>query len=319
MTTRGILVSSAVTTALIVVAFLVPAGSTRNPEDVSDSEFVETDSTISDIQLVPEPKSDPPLKAILANFEIPIRWYKRPRPSYSYLGQNAAEDYHYLKSLAEDGDAFAAHQLANMVIGCMTDQFQTQDELDSAVTNMKETFVFVYPESGQEARATNKNEAEIYALAATRQFQICMESVGDPRDAYLRWLKMAVDGGHPVAMLDYANKMDDPVAATKLMQVVWHLGDPRALYALARHLQGIYEDGTDPTVKVSAAAAMYAFVALHSLRYPPSGNTGAGGITLDYERELRDLERLLLPHERSMAIEQASELIANNKNCCYAN
>ncbi len=247
----------------------------------------------------------------------PINWYPRPIPDLDIPDLSPAERFHFYKALADNGDGFAAHQLANMVLGC-GDSFRSEEELEVAVKSMRETFIFVEPWSGRETRANSEREAELFIELATRRFQVCGEVDGDPRDNYLHWLEVGAADRYTVAMLDYANTMDDRVAATELIREAWLAGDPNALAVLARKLNELYQDGTDPTANVPSAAAMYAFVELRIRRFPPSEDSVVGRITLDYLHQLREIEGLLQPHERDAAMAEARQMIESNGNCCYS-
>ena len=247
-----------------------------------------------------------------------IRWYKRPQQAFTHPNGSPSENFRYLKALAETGDGFAAHQLANMVLGCSHGSFQTQQALDTAMSQMRKTFTYSIPETGHLVRANNAQEAEIFINTATKQFEVCKEVTGNPRDAYKKWLEIGVNDGHTVAMLDYGNRLKDPQAAVGLFRSAWLQGDPYALHTLADGLQEMYDDGIDPAAKIPAYAAMHAFVTLHSSVYSANTESVIGRIALDYRSKLSEMARDMLPDELETAVEQSKELIASNENCCYS-
>lgn len=317
--------SAAVLVGLAIASLaLIPA----KPEDIappnaesgeaqeSESAAPSTDSSTPP-RKSPSKERAPSVDTNAVGLSVPVSFYDRPMPSWSVPSGGAVEEYEYFKYLAENGDGIAAHKLANMVHPCTTDYFRTREELDYAVQQMRETFSFVYPDTGHVVRADNAQAADIFERMAIRSHQICTRSSGDNRQSYRHWLEVAADAAHTVAMLDYANTLDDPEAALELMREAWLIGDPNGLLALSHELQALYETGVDPGAKVPAAAAMYAFVYLQQQRFSPSEESVVGRIALHYQRQLEELERLLLPHERRAAMEQAGEMIASNENCCY--
>ncbi len=265
--------------------------------------------------------SAPPTDAAVETSEVlgvSVTWYDQPRPDYPHPNGSALDNYRYYKAFADEGDGFAAHQLANIVLGCFSSRFRTEDELNTAIRQMRETFSFVYPESGRIVRARDAQEAEIFIRSARNRFAICGEEVGAPRDEYGKWLEIGANDGYTVAMLDYANFVDDPVASVELIRSAWNLGDANALRSLAATLQGSYEDGTDPTANVPAYSAMYAFVELRKSRYPANEESVIGRITLRLQQELDEMGQLLLPHELEAAIADGKALIEANESCCYS-
>lgn len=76
---------------------------------------------------------------------ITIRWYDHPARSFVFPSGSPMENYRYYRSLAESGNGLAAHQLANLMLGCRHSSFRTQEELDTATKQMKETFTYVDP------------------------------------------------------------------------------------------------------------------------------------------------------------------------------
>ncbi|MEM1261761.1 MAG: hypothetical protein AAGH76_05165 [Pseudomonadota bacterium] len=247
---------------------------------------------------------------------LDIQWRERPRPAWNSPKGDTKAQLRALEELAENGDGFAAHRLANRVIGCDS-SFRSTEELESAIKSMRETFVYTQPGSDIPSRASNAQEAEIFVMVAMQGFETCSQFEGDFREHYLHWLEIAANNNHTIAMLDYANTMHDRLAAVELIEAAWHLGESNALLVLANTLNEIYQNGLDPTAKVPAAAAMHAFVELHLMRYSPSNDSIVGQRALRYQQRLSEIDSLLLPHERDAAREQARTLIKENENCCF--
>ncbi len=87
---------------------------------------------------------------------------------------------------------------------------------------------------------------------------------------------------------------------------------------MAAGLQELYDEGIDPDAKIPAYAAMHAYVTLRSARYRADAESVVGRITLEYQSQLNDMARQMMPDELDAAVERSRNLITSNENCCYS-
>ena len=248
---------------------------------------------------------------------IAINWRELPHRNFVFPNGTPLENYEYYKALAELGNGLAAHQLANMMLGCRH-SFRTKEELDAGIVQMRETFTFTDPESKANVRIGEPAEVNQYIENATQQFENCRGFTHEQRTEHKVWLELAANNGHTTAMLDYGHQLEDPQASIELYRSTWREGDANALLSLAVGLEQIYDRGIDPSAKVPAYAAMHAFVTLLRAAHGADPERIVGRRTLRNQAKLEEMAKEMLPDELERAGELSRQLITSNENCCYS-
>ncbi len=246
-----------------------------------------------------------------------INWRASPYPDFPFPKGSPLENYHYFKLLAESGNGFAAYQLAEMMSGC-SHSFLTQEELDSAIAQLRETFTYVDPELNATVRLGDQAKVNEFITGQTKQFENCRDFTAEQRHEHLHWLELAANNGYALAMLDYGRQLEDPQASLELYRSAWQQGESYALLSLAEGLERIYDEGIDPTAKVPAYAAQHAFVTLLQETHGSDPERVVGRWTLRNRAKLDEMAKEMRQAELEAAVQLSRQMITSNKNCCFA-
>ena len=264
-------------------------------------------------------QADKKLPGPLENNEEPIiiNWYEPDHHNFPYPNGSPFDNYAYFKTFAEAGSGFAAYQLANLMSSC-SGAFLTRAELDKAITQMRRTFSYYDPEREATVRLGEPEKVEESVERKIRHFENCKVFTADQLQEHQKWIELASNNGFPLAMIEYGDKLDDPLVALELYRGAWHQGEGGALLSMATSLEKLYNQGIDPQAMIPAYAAMHAFVTLLQTAYGANPERVVGRWTIRNQAKLDQMARELLPHELETATELARTLINTNKNCCYA-
>ena len=252
--------------------------------------------------------------------ELPasVRWREHPVRSIEHHTGEWPEKYQHYRQLAEQGNGIAAHVLANMVLGCAHVEFETREQLETAVTQMRETYTYFSPTNGQLVTLDAQDNIELLIDIATKSFEQCEGLTLDERRSTVKWYEVSANHGYSLGMLDYANTLSDPIVARDLRWRAWQIGDANGLLAYARDLRDAYDSGAEPDAKFEAFVAMHAFVTLRLARYGGADpDNVVGRINHSYQAELDALAILLFPEDLEAGKKQATDLLRMNPNCCY--
>jgi hypothetical protein len=307
--------------ALALVGFLYIALH-RDSADVTMQELVsdpqtETANRATDEMTVDSVGDDlPDLPS--SEFEpLDISWRELPYQNFPFPNGSPSENYLYYRSLAESGNGFAAYQLAEMMRGC-SDAFNSREELDSAIEQMRQTGRYFNPELHAIVWIGDQADINAIAKAKTLQFENCQAFTIEQRHEHSLWLELAVNNGYTLAMVEYGQRLDDPQVSLELYRTAWQQGSAEALLSLAEGLEQIYDDGIDPTAKVPAYAARHAFVTLLESAYGSNPERVVGRWTLRNRAQLDEMAKEMRPAELAAAVELSRQMISSNENCCFA-
>jgi len=311
-------------TAVIAVALilLVYAGSLNEAEVALESNVAITPENTASQNSAPLFQPEQADKTIPGSVEkneepIIINWYEPDHRNFPFPSGYPLDNYAYYKTLAESGSGIAAYQLANLMSSC-AGSFLTREELGTAIAQMQRTFTYYDPEREATVRLGEPENVNESVERKIRHFETCQAFTAEQRQEHSRWMELASNYGYPLAMLEYGDKLDDPVAALELYRGAWHQGEGGALLSMATGLEKLYNQGIDPQAMIPAYAAMHAFVTLLQTAYGADPERVMGRWTIRNQAKLDQMARELLPHELETATELARRLIDTNKNCCYA-
>lgn len=311
-------------TAVIAVSLilLVNAGSVDEAEITVESNVAinpENSASLNSAPVSQPAQADKTIPDSVENNEEPIiiNWYEPDYRNVPFPNGSALDNYAYYKTFAEAGSGIAAYQLANLMRSC-SGAFLTRAELDTAIAQMRRTFSYYDPEREATVRLGEPEKVEEFVESRIRHFENCNVFTAEQRQEHDMWMELASNNGHPLAMLEYGDKLDDPVAALELYRGAWHQGQGGALLSMATGLEKLYHQGIDPQAMIPAYAAMHAFVTLLQTAYGANPERVVGRWTIRNQAKLDQMARELLPHELETATEMARTLINTNKNCCYA-
>ena len=301
---------------------LVYAGSLNEAEVAPENNVAITPETTAKQNSAPlsqSPQADKTIPGSVGNNEEPIiiNWYEPDHRNFPFPSGSPLDNYAYYKTLAEAGSGIAAYQLANLMRSC-SGAFLTRAELDTAIAQMRRTFSYYDPEREATVRLSEPEKVEEFVESRIRHFENCKVFTAEQRQEHDMWMELASNNGHPLAMLEYGDKLDDPVAALELYRGAWHQGQGGALLSMATGLEKLYHQGIDPQAMIPAYAAMHAFVTILQTAYGANPERVVGRWTIRNQAKLDQMARELLPHELETATELARQLIESNKNCCYA-
>ena len=128
-----------------------------------------------------------------------IRWREPPSRSVPMPNGSPLENYQYYKSLAKSGNGFAAYQLASMMRSC-SHAFLSQDDLNDAIAQMRETFTFIDPTSGSKVRIGEQEDVDLHIEGAILQFENCSDFTMEQRQEHDRWMELSANNEYPFAM-----------------------------------------------------------------------------------------------------------------------
>lgn len=301
--------------ASFYLAFREDPVSVGVPKTASESKLQVTDhaTTESNVKSLRDSQSDASSSEAAP---LDIKWREPPYRDFPFPNGSPLENYHYYRLLAESGNGFAAYQLAEMMSGC-SHSFLTQDELDSAIVQLRETFTYFDPELNATVRIGQQAKVNEFIEGKVQQFENCRAFTAEQRQEHGEWLELAANNGYALGMIDYGRGLDDPHASVELYRSAWQQGQPYALLSLAQGLERIYDEGIDPTAKVPAYAAMHAFVTLLQAAHGSDAERVVGRWTLRNQAKLDELAKEMLLPELEAARRLADQMISSNENCCF--
>lgn len=245
---------------------------------------------------------------------VPVRLAKRdsnrdpPRFGDAYAG---------LRIRATNGDASAAGQLARGLMYCAR-AFTTDAEMARAVEQLHQNRVLQRadmpvgePVSGE----LNVNEVE--AEQIREPYEYCQGLSAAQKQEAQQWLLRAADAGDPWALFEHARQLGTSPGAFRAWERLWNTGVSQGSLG---HLSWLSEHGhrNEPQTPdvVSAYAYSYLDHQLVKSTYEGVNSPIYAQMIEGKAARLADLERRLRPAEIQAAIQQAKQILVENRACC---
>lgn len=280
----------------------------RKSETVDDALPSENHSSLPNEQNVP----DFSWEEGLSHSPLEINW--RAQEEQEFVSPPYGPHLQALIDRATRGDTNAALLLYGVLEECRP-AFDDRSVMDSAIDVMRQTHSIQLPSWDKPHRMRNPEALEQFIKATEQDFEICFPITAEQKGKSIEWLQLAVNGGNDRAVLYYARHAESSEEAISLLERAWGNGQPESLELLSGVYQSAYESGDRPEGHIDSLAAQYAYTLL--LRENSGYHEGASlGEFRSAVSRLDGLSERLHEHERTEAVERASEMLENNQNCC---
>ena len=246
---------------------------------------------------------------------VPVRWTRLPVPS-NKPEPPYVDSYEQLVRNAEAGDPESAFALWSLLDQCREYAYETADQLDSALRQLRETQYYQTPEMLEPKWAGSAESAQTLELVLSIEYENCKGLTSEHKARASEFLKIASDAGYPIAMLEYSAYVTDLEEGIELDTERWNAGDAQGLNDLAKRLESTYYSGEQPTNKIPAYSALLAFTIIADRQFSMDGIYQDPRYEFVHER-MSKIKADLLPHEFEVAVANAVKMVRENPNCCF--
>ena len=233
------------------------------------------------------------------------------------IDRTIADQLPELLTEAANGDAGTADAVAHALHYC-ADAYTSQTDLDAAIDVLTQTGRRTTPRpGGRTLMIPNQDSRREHAADMREQYRQCHGVTAQDISTSNRWRKLALQGGHVFASLDYAGSLGATEEGLAAWEEAWQAGSGPALHAIGT----LYERGIRPLADGTPNyVEAYAHKLLHlKLQQAVTPNPQSQTRRMFLEQYQKDLDRTggyLNPEQWETAADRAQVLMAGNPNCC---
>ncbi|MBL4679742.1 MAG: hypothetical protein JKY88_03330 [Pseudomonadales bacterium] len=229
------------------------------------------------------------------------------------------EKFDDLEFKAKEGNAPAALELVQALVKCTYFGFQTEEELNQALTSLEETHSFTRAIDGMVVSLSPDQNGSVDVLSERLRMESSYRNCeGISRDQYLRipeFRNMAIEAGSLSAIRTRAQRLPRNEEKFSLYLRAWKLGDYNASGWLSKsYEEGWAVGGSDPVR--SYAYALLADKLRRIALSDPDGRVSPFYERLRADAKLEERSNMLSHSENARAVLLAKEILSQNKKCC---